>query len=133
MPSSKVDEFKSVKKFKIFNTNNMWISLSAVKRLVQADAFRDMDIIVNPKIEGGKSIVQLERAAGAAIEYFQKAQGVNVPRSRFIPVKSTGDLLVVQSNLYTVKDGLLVMHAKVRTPNADAKFHIYCLRLLVCA
>lgn len=45
-----MDEFKSVKKFKIFNTNNMWISLSAVKRLVAADAFADMDIIVNPKV-----------------------------------------------------------------------------------
>lgn len=31
--------------------------------------------------------MQLERAAGAGIEYFQRAQGVNVPRSRFIPVK----------------------------------------------
>ena len=51
VPSSKVDEFKSVKKFKIFNTNNMWIALPAVKRLVEADAFRDMDIIINPKIE----------------------------------------------------------------------------------
>lgn len=112
VPPSKLDEFKSVKKFKIFNTNNLWISLKAIERLVRADAFRDMDIIVNPKTEGGKQILQLERAAGAAIQYFNGACGVNVPRSRFIPVKSTGDLLVVQSNLYSLRAGSLVMNPK---------------------
>jgi UTP--glucose-1-phosphate uridylyltransferase len=112
VPSSKVDEFKSVKKFKIFNTNNIWISLSAIAELQARDAFADMDIILNPKVEGGKAIIQLERAVGAAIQYFRSAQGINVPRSRFVPVKSTGDLLVVQSSLYTVKDGLLVMNPK---------------------
>ncbi|KAK2510124.1 hypothetical protein MC885_021597, partial [Smutsia gigantea] len=43
-----VDEFKSVSKFKIFNTNNSWISLAAVKRLQEQNAI-DMEIIVNPK------------------------------------------------------------------------------------
>lgn len=28
----KVDEFKSIKKFKIFNTNNLWVSLKAIER-----------------------------------------------------------------------------------------------------
>jgi UTP--glucose-1-phosphate uridylyltransferase len=112
VPSAKVDEFKSVKKFKIFNTNNLWISLPAIQRLMAANAFADMDVIVNPKVEGGKQIIQLERAAGAAIQYFANACGVNVPRSRFVPVKSTGDLLVVQSNLYTLRDGQLTLSTK---------------------
>lgn len=34
--------------------------------------------------------------------------GVNVPRSRFLPVKKTSDLLVVMSNLFKLKDGTLV-------------------------
>ncbi len=114
VPPSKVDEFKSVKKFKIFNTNNLWISLPAVARLLQAVPcpLADMDVIVNPKVEAGKHIIQLERAAGAAIQYFANACGVNVPRARFVPVKSTGDLLVVQSNLYTLRDGQLVLSGK---------------------
>ncbi|KAF3852720.1 hypothetical protein F7725_006075, partial [Dissostichus mawsoni] len=33
VPKNHVDEFKSVTKFKIFNTNNLWISLPAIKRL----------------------------------------------------------------------------------------------------
>lgn len=49
MPKAHVDEFKSVSKFKIFNTNNLWISLAAVKRLQEKNAI-DMEIIVNPKV-----------------------------------------------------------------------------------
>jgi len=32
-----------------------------------------------------------------------------VPRSRFLPVKKTSDLLLVMSNLYSLKSGSLVM------------------------
>lgn len=49
VPKSHVDEFKSVSKFKIFNTNNLWISLPAIKRLQEQNAL-DMEIIVNPKV-----------------------------------------------------------------------------------
>ena len=42
-------------------------------------------------------ILELETAAGAAIEFFDRAVGILVPRSRFLPVKSTADLLAVQS------------------------------------
>lgn len=49
VPKAHVDEFKSVTKFKIFNTNNLWISLSAIKRLQKQNAM-DMEIIVNPKV-----------------------------------------------------------------------------------
>lgn len=52
MPKAHVDEFKSVSKFKIFNTNNLWISLAAVKRLQEQNAI-DMEIIVNPKVSQG--------------------------------------------------------------------------------
>ena len=52
MPKAHVDEFKSVSKFKIFNTNNLWISLAAVKRLQEQNAI-DMEIIVNAKVSQG--------------------------------------------------------------------------------
>lgn len=54
MPKAHVDEFKSVSKFKIFNTNNLWISLAAVKRLQEQNAI-DMEIIVNPKVSQSAS------------------------------------------------------------------------------
>lgn len=49
VPKAQVDEFKSVTKFKIFNTNNLWISLPAIKRLHEKNGM-DMEIILNPKV-----------------------------------------------------------------------------------
>ncbi|KAL9248804.1 UTP--glucose-1-phosphate uridylyltransferase-like protein [Drosera capensis] len=95
VPDEHVNEFKSIEKFKIFNTNNLWVNLKAIKRLVEADALK-MEIIPNPKEVDGIKVLQLETAAGAAIKFFDKAIGLNVPRSRFLPVKATSDLLLVQ-------------------------------------
>jgi len=116
-PSSKVDEFKSIKKFKIFNTNNLWVRLSSIKKLVEQNKMKDVDVIVNYKKTFGKEIIQLETACGAAIEFFENAKGVNVPRSRFLPVKSTSDLFVVQSNLYDLVNGELIMNPKRPYPS----------------
>jgi UTP--glucose-1-phosphate uridylyltransferase len=102
------DEFKSISKFKIFNTNNLWCNLNAVDMLVTTGQM-EMEIIVNPKHLSDFSIdvIQLETAAGAAIKNFRGAVGVNVPRCRFLPVKKTQDLLLVMSNLYELEDGVL--------------------------
>lgn len=53
--------------------------------------------------------MQLETAAGAAIKHFKNARGINVPRSRFLPVKSCSDLLLIKSDIYSLKDGQLIM------------------------
>lgn len=42
---------------------------------------------------------------GAAIEVFEGASAVCVPRSRFAPVKHTNDLLVVRSDVYQLVSG----------------------------
>lgn len=110
VPSAHVEEFKSIKKFKIFNTNNMWIKLSAIQDKVESKVLQTMDVIINGKDYRGRPVIQLERAAGAAIEYFRDSHGVNVPRSRFLPVKSTSDLFVVQSNIYKLVSGSLTMN-----------------------
>jgi hypothetical protein len=43
------NEFKSIRKFKIFNTNNLWISLAAMRRVLEACQL-NMDIILNQKV-----------------------------------------------------------------------------------
>ncbi|XP_064484807.1 UTP--glucose-1-phosphate uridylyltransferase-like [Ornithodoros turicata] len=109
VPKENVDEFKSVKKFKIFNTNNLWMRLNSISELVSSGAI-DMEVIVNNKtLDSGVNVIQLETAAGAAMKDFNYAIGINVPRSRFLPVKKTSDLLLVMSNLYSMKSGSLVM------------------------
>jgi len=114
-----VGEFKSIEKFKIFNTNNLWVNLKAIKRLVEADALK-MEIIPNPKEVDGVKVLQLETAAGAAIRFFDKAIGINVPRSRFLPVKATSDLLLVQSDLYTLEDGSVIRNPARANPENPA-------------
>ena len=82
VPREHEEDFKSVKKFNVFNTNNLWISLPAIQRVL-GEATLDMEIIVNPKqLEGGVSVIQLETAIGAAMKCFDEASGINVPRSR---------------------------------------------------
>ncbi|VAI35743.1 unnamed protein product [Triticum turgidum subsp. durum] len=102
VPDEHVNEFKSIEKF---------------KRLVDAEALK-MEIIPNPKEVDGVKVLQLETAAGAAIRFFEKAIGINVPRSRFLPVKATSDLLLVQSDLYTLVDGYVIRNpARVKPSN----------------
>jgi len=109
VPKEHEEDFKSVKKFNVFNTNNLWISLPAIQRVLQENTL-DMEIIVNPKqLGGGVNVLQLETAVGAAMKCFEEVSGVNVPRSRFLPVKKTSDLLLVMSNLYSLEHGALKM------------------------
>ncbi|RPD63993.1 UTP-glucose-1-phosphate uridylyltransferase [Lentinus tigrinus ALCF2SS1-6] len=110
VPSEHVEDFKSVRKFKIFNTNNLWVNLKALKRIMENDGM-ELDIIVNPKVtDNGVSVIQLETAAGAAIRHFKNAKGINVPRNRFLPVKSCSDLLLIKSDIYSLEHGQLVLN-----------------------
>lgn len=60
-------------------------------------------------LDTGLRVIQLETAVGAAMKCFEGCIGINVPRSRFLPVKKTSDLLLVMSNLYSLKGGSLIM------------------------
>lgn len=109
VPNEHVEDFKSVKTFKFFNTNNIWAKLSAIERVLNERTL-NMEIIINHKtLENGGRVIQLETAVGAAMKCFDGAIGINVPRSRFLPVKKTSDLLLVMSNLYSLKGGSLMM------------------------
>jgi len=110
VPSEHVEDFKSVRKFKYFNTNSVYIHLPALKRIMDSGGV-ELDIIVNNKVaDNGEPVIQLETAIGAAIKHFKGAHGVNVPRSRFLPVKSCSDLLLITSDLYSLEHGKLVMN-----------------------
>ena len=42
--------------------------------------------------------------------FHMAAHGVNVPRSRFLPVKSCSDLLLIKSDIYSLEHGQLVLN-----------------------
>ena len=71
----------------------------------------ELEIIINPKVnDDGQPVIQLETAAGAAIKHFKNGHGINVPRSRFLPVKSCSDLLLIKSDIYSLEHGQLVIN-----------------------
>jgi len=112
VPPEHVEDFKSVRKFQYFNTNSVYMHLPALKRVMENEGM-ELDIIVNNKVaDDGTPVIQLETAMGAAIKHFKNAHGINVPRSRFLPVKSCSDLLLITSDLYSLEHGKLVMNPK---------------------
>lgn len=116
VPKDHIGDFKSVSKFRIFNTNNLWVQLPAIKHAVESKSLQ-LEIITNNKqLDDGNKIIQLETAIGAAIKCFNQSIGVNVPRNRFTPVKTCSDLLLVLSNLYHVKYGTLSMSPERQFP-----------------
>ena len=47
VPKENVEDFKSVKTFKFFNTNNLWVKLSSIKRIIENENL-DLEVIVKP-------------------------------------------------------------------------------------
>jgi len=104
--------FTEVERWRWYNTNNIWIDLRALGELQAADqAAPELPLIVNretvdPRDPASTPVIQLESAMGAAIGSIPGARAIHVPRSRFAPVKTTDDLLVLRSDAYELlRDG----------------------------
>lgn len=102
--------FQDTGRHRFFNTNNLWLRLDRLKEALEAGGgYLPLPMIRNvktadPRDPGSPSVYQLETAMGAAIESFAGAQAIEVDRSRFAPVKTTGDLLVVRSSACRLTD-----------------------------
>ena len=116
VPPKHVDEFCSTRKFTVFNTNNIWIHLRHLKKRMEQGPM-DLNLIVNEKQVVGRPIIQLETAIGAGLESFDGAKGLVVGRDRFLPVKNTSDLMLIQSGLFVLKTaGWFVILPSIRKP-----------------
>jgi len=113
VPDEHIEEFCSQEKFSVFNTNNIWINLVALEEKMQEGPL-NLNVIVNRKTIQGKPVVQLETAIGSALDCFAGSVGLCVSRDRFMPVKKTEDLFLVQSNIFNLEEGRLVRN-KERT------------------
>jgi UTP--glucose-1-phosphate uridylyltransferase len=104
------DSFTDVERWRYYNTNNLWVDLRALKTMLDDDpAGPELPLIVNrktvdPRDKTSTPVLQLETAMGAAIGAIEGARAVLVPRTRFAPVKTTDDLLVVRSDAYDLQD-----------------------------
>lgn len=112
VPEGEEESFRDFSRWRFYNTNNLWVDLRALQEhLEERGGVMALPLIVNrktvdPRAESSTPVIQLESAMGAAIESFPGAELILVPRSRFIPVKTTDDLLVLRSDVYTLDDGL---------------------------
>ncbi len=92
------------------STNNLWFDLRAMRdELERRDGILGLALIkntktVDPADPTSPEVVQIETAMGAAVEVFEGAQLVEVTRERFLPVKTTNDLLVLRSDCYRLLD-----------------------------
>jgi UTP--glucose-1-phosphate uridylyltransferase len=113
-PDEDMDAFTDVDRHPYFHVNNLWVDLRALDALLrERDGVLGLPMIVNEKTvdpadSSSPPVYQLETAMGAAIGVFDGARPIRVPRSRFVPVKKTSDLLVLRSDAYTLRDGARV-------------------------
>jgi len=121
-PDEDREAFEDVSRHRFFNCNNVWVDLRALERkLSERGGVLGLPMIVNrktvdPNDPSSPRVVQLETAMGAAIGVFEGAGALRVPRSRFTPVKTTCDLLVVRSDAYRLGDDWTVSTARDQPP-----------------
>ena len=113
-PDEDLQYAADITRHRYFNTNSLWFDLEQLAAtLAERNGVLGLPLIrnvktVDPTDPSTPQVVQIESAMGAAIEVFEGAVAIEVDRSRFLPVKSTGDLLVLRSDVYELgSDGVL--------------------------
>ncbi len=114
-----------------FHTNNLWFDLEVLSRtLKERNSVLGLPLIknektVDPADSSSPAVVQIESAMGAAIEVFPGATAIGVGRERFLPVKTTNDLLLLRSDVYEVgSDGRLTkVVEKAPLIELDSRFY----------
>jgi UTP--glucose-1-phosphate uridylyltransferase len=107
------------------STNNLWFDLHAMRdELDDRDGILGLSMIknvktVDPSDPASPEVVQIETAMGAAIEVFADARTIEVGRERFVPVKTTNDLLVLRSDCYSLDDDAVLHQVPDEVPFVD--------------
>jgi len=131
-PDADLDSFQDIERHRFFNTNNLWLRLDRLRDILeQSGGFLPLPVIqnkktVDPRDKKSTPVYQLESAMGAAIECFPDAAAIAVPRTRFAPVKTTGDLLTLRSDAYQIgEDGTVQLVASRQgvPPKVDLDDH----------
>jgi len=122
-PPEDQESFRDYRRWRYYNTNSLWVDLCALKtKLDETEGVLELPLIINrktvdPRDSNSPPVLQLESAMGAAIGSFTSAHLLCVPRARFVPVKTTDDLLVLRSDVYRLSDDLVVSAVPERVGN----------------
>ena len=133
-PENELDEFQDVGRHRYFNANSLWFNLRTLQDvLARSEGVLGLPMITNekpvdPEDPTSPRVIQLETAMGAAISVFEGARAVRVSRDRFVPVKTTSDLLILWSDVYELTEDFRVIPSPRRqgpSPlvDLDGKFY----------
>lgn len=115
-----MEYFTDENRYTFFNTNNIWINLHRLHEIVkETNGVLELPLIRNlktldPTDSESPAVIQIESAMGSAIEVFEGATALEVPRSRFMPVKTTNELLLMRSDTFEIDDSYQLKQ-KVKT------------------
>ncbi|WP_345456309.1 UTP--glucose-1-phosphate uridylyltransferase [Nocardioides marinquilinus] len=115
------------------STNNLWFDVAAMKEALDVrNGILGLPLIRNVKtVDPGDpstpEVIQVETAMGAAIEVFEGSQLIEVGRDRFVPVKTTNDLLVLRSDVYDLGGDFVLDQTSAELPFVDLDTDVYKL------
>ncbi|QZY29586.1 UTP--glucose-1-phosphate uridylyltransferase [Nocardioides coralli] len=111
------------------STNNLWFDLQAMKEALDVrGGILGLPLIrnvkhVDPGDASSPKVIQVETAMGAAIEVFEGARTIEVGRDRFVPVKTTNDLLVLRSDVYDIGEDFQLDQTAEEVPFIELDNH----------
>lgn len=118
-----------IARHRFFNTNSLWFDLRRLKEtLTERGGVLGLPLIrnvkqVDPTRADSPQVVQIESAMGAAIEVFDGATAIEVDRARFLPVKTTNDLLLLRSDVYAdAPDGRVIARSAPPLVDLDRRY-----------
>lgn len=115
------------------STNNLWFDVHAMKEaLDHREGILGLPLIRNvknldPSDKSTPEVIQIETAMGAAVEVFESSALIEVGRDRFVPVKTTNDLLVLRSDVYEIGDDFTLTQVAGEVPYIDLDDDYYKL------
>lgn len=118
---------------KFCSTNNLWFDLVAMRDVLDArQGVLGLPLIRNVKtLDPGDpstpEVIQIESAMGAAVEVFEGSRLIEVGRDRFVPVKTTNDLLVLRSDVYDIGQDFVLDQVSAELPYVDLDSDYYKL------
>lgn len=119
------DALADLGRHKYSSTNNLWFDLQAMATALEVrGGILGLPLIRNvkhldPADPSTPEVIQIETAMGAAIEVFEDAQVIEVGRERFVPVKTTNDLLVLRSDVYDIGEDFILDPVAEQVPFID--------------
>ncbi|WP_340536930.1 UTP--glucose-1-phosphate uridylyltransferase [Nocardioides sp. GXZ039] len=132
-PDQDRDALADLDRHRFCSTNNLWFDLAAMKQALDVrQGILGLPLIRNVKtVDPGDSstpkVIQAETAMGAAIEVFDDSQLIEVGRDRFVPVKTTNDLLVLRSDVYDIGTDFVLDQVAGEVPFIDLDADVYKL------